>query len=200
MTRRRGRLIVIDGIDQSGKKTQTQLLARKIRTLGYACSIWSFPDYTTALGRQLKKYLDGSNQFDFRTVHLLYAANKWERASAIQDQIDHGRIVIVNRYTPSNLAYGIAHGLSLDWLKKLEGELPKPDIVLILDVPPKVSFRRKERDRDLHEENLTYLTKVRTAYLRLAEKFHWRIVAGVKDQREVQTELWKRVSPLLRRE
>ena len=197
MRHKQGKLIVIDGIDQSGKKTQTQLLARKARSLGYTCSIWSFPDYTTPLGRQLKNYLAGENQFDFHTVHLLYAANKWERASLIQNQIEHGRIVIINRYTPSNLAYGTSHGLMLNWLKSLEDELPRPDVVLILDVPPKVSFGRKRQRRDVHEESLPYLTNVRIAYLHLAKKFHWKIVSGTKDPRAVHIEVWKRVLPIM---
>ena len=197
MRDKRGKLIVIDGIDQSGKKTQTQFLARKIRALGYVCSIWNFPDYATPLGRQLKNYLVGENQFDFHTVHLLYAANKWERASLIQNQIEQRRIVIINRYTPSNLAYGTSHGLRLNWLKSLEDELPRPDIVLILDVPPKVSFRRKRQRRDVHEESLPYLTKVRIAYLRLAKKFHWKIVSGSNDPRAVHIEVWKRVLPIM---
>lgn len=199
MRHKQGKLIVIDGIDQSGKKTQTQLLARKIRTLGYACSIWSFPDYTTPLGRQLRSYLSGQNELDFHAVHLLYAANKWERATQIQDQIERGRMVIINRYTPSNLAYGIAHRLRLDWLESLEDELPKPDIVLILDVPPRISFRRKRKHRDVHEENLSYLSNVRTAYLRIARKFHWKIVLAEKDRRVVHIELWKQVSQILQK-
>lgn len=200
MPRRQGKLVVIDGIDQSGKKTQTKLLARKVRTLGYKCSVWSFPDYTTPLGHQLRSYLTGQNDLDFHAVHLLYAANKWERASQIQDQVNSGRIVIINRYTPSNLAYGIAHGLHLDWLLRLEDELPKPDTVLVLDVPPKVSFGRKKQHRDLHEESPSYLAKVRIAYLRLARKFHWKLIDGRENPREVRTEIWKLVLPTLPRQ
>lgn len=196
MRRKRGKLIVIDGIDQSGKKTQTKLLARRLRASGHQCSIWSFPDYTTPVGHQLRSYLSGKKELDFHTVHLLYAANKWERASLIQSQLKQGRMVIINRYTPSNLAYGVAHGLRLDWLRRLEDELPKPDVVLILDIPPRISFNRKRRHRDVHEENLRYLTKARVAYLQLARRFRWKIVAGSNDQRAVHIEIWKQVSNL----
>jgi len=155
-----GKLVVVDGIDQSGKRTQTQMLARKIQKFGYHTSIWSFPDYTTPLGRQLKLYLAGRTRFDFHAVHLLYAANKWENAASIAREVKLGRVVIINRYTPSNLAYGIAHGLSPNWLELLEKDLPKPDLVLILDVSPKCLIQTKRQLRDVHEENLSYLREV----------------------------------------
>ena len=199
MRSRQGKLIAIEGIDQSGKKTQTRMLAKKVRALGYRVSMWNFPYYGTALGHELRTYLTGRKQFDLRAVHLLYAANKWEVASSIAREIDFGRVVIVNRYTPSNLAYGVAHGLSLGWLEPLEKELPQADLVLILDVSPKASFERKEQLRDVHEENLFYLGKVRRVYLRLAKKYGWKVVDGERDPRAVNLELWRHVLPLMRR-
>jgi len=175
------------------------MLAEKIRALGYRVSIWNFPYYGTGLGRQLKTYLTGRKQFDLRAIHLLYAANKWEMASSIAREIDLGRVVIVNRYTPSNLAYGIAHGLPLKWLQPLENELPEANLVLILDVPPKASFARKERLRDVHEENLVYLARVRRVYLRLARKYGWQVVDGERDPRAVNLVIWSHVLPILRK-
>ena len=108
-----------------------------------------------------------------------------------------GRVVIINRYTPSNLAYGIAHGLSANWLERLEMDLPKPDLVLILNVSPRVSFERKRQLLDVHEENLPYLREVRDAYLRLARKHGWKIIDGECDAGIVSLELWKFVQPIL---
>ena len=197
MRQESGKLVVIDGIDQSGKRTQTQMLARKIQKFGYPTSIWSFPDYATPLGRQLKFYLAGRTRFDFHAVHLLYAANKWEHVVSIARDVKAGRVVVINRYTPSNLAYGIAHGLSPNWLEPLERDLPKPDLVLILNVSPRVSFKRKRQFRDVHEENLSYLCKVRDAYLRLARKHRWKIIDGEREAGIVGLELWKYVQPIL---
>ena len=194
-----GKLIAIDGIDQSGKRTQTRLLAEKIRAFGYDLSIWNFPDYSTPLGRQLRRYLAGRERFDFHAIHLLYAANKWEKASAIAHELDRGCAVLINRYTPSNLAYGISHGLSREWLEPLEKALPKPDLVFILDVSPKASFKRKKELRDLHEGDLSYLRKVRSTYLRLAKRYRWRVVDGERDPRAVGLEIWSYVLPILRK-
>jgi dTMP kinase len=151
------------------------------------------------VGRQIRRYLAGGDNLDFHAVHLLYAANKWEKASEILRNLDRGRTVIINRYTPSNLAYGVAHGLPLKWLASLEQDLPQPDIVIILDVSPKTSFKRKERRRDVHEGNRSYLNKVRSVYRRLARRHRWQILNGQRGSRVVHSDVWNRVSPLLGR-
>jgi dTMP kinase len=197
LLKKRGRLIAIEGIDQAGKRTQAHLLAGEIQKMGLPISVWNFPDYTTQLGRQLKAYLTGKIQLDSHSIHLLYAANKWELAEKLAHRLERGGVVIVNRYSPSNLAYGGAHGLPSAWLNSLEEGLPKPDVVLVLDVTPGTSFTRKTRGRDLHEGDLTYLRKVRGAYLRLARKCGWKVVDGQHDSATVQRSVWSQVYRLL---
>ena len=193
LAKKRGKLIAIEGIDQAGKRTQADLLANEVRGLGLDVTVQNFPDYTTPLGRQLKGYLAGKIQLDLHSVHLLYAANKWELAAELAHRIERGEVVIVNRYSPSNLAYGVAHGLSSAWLNSLEEGLPKPDVVVVLDVTPRTSFMRKTRERDLHEEDLTYLRRVRGAYLRLARKYGWKVVDGQRDSATVRRLIWGQV-------
>jgi dTMP kinase len=190
----RGRLIAIEGIDQSGKRTQSALLARKLSGIGRKASILSFPDYSTPIGRQIRAYLTGKNLFDYHAIHLLYAANKWERVPEISRRISLGHNIIINRYSPSNLAYGVAHGLPLGWLESLEKGLPKPGIVLILDIDPKASLARKRRRRDVHENDLGYLRRVRRAYIRLAPRFGWKIIDGTRQPSHVQHDLWAHVA------
>ncbi len=194
----RGRVIVIEGIDQSGKRTQARLLAKELARRGCRASVWNFPDYATPVGRQLRAYLAGRIRLDYHAVHLLYAANKWERARELAGEISRGRNIIVNRYSPSNLAYGVAHGLPLDWLESLENGLPKPDIVFVLDITPRTSFRRKKRKRDVHEGDLKYLRKVRNAYIRLAGNYGWKVIDAERDPGIVRWELWKGVSRVMR--
>jgi len=190
----RGKLVAIEGIDQAGKKTQSRLLARSLGEEGYRGSIWEFPDYTTPLGRQLKAYLAGKNRLDLRAVHLLYAANRWEVAKELDQKLQNGTNIIVNRYWPSNLAYGIAHGLSADWLSCLDRGLPKPSLVIVLDISPITSLKRKTVGRDVHESDLAYLKKVRAAYVRLARRYNWKLVDGEQDSRTIQTELHAKVT------
>ena len=193
-----GLLIAIEGIDQSGKRTQAALLARRLVTKGYRASVWDFPDYGTPLGKQLRAYLVGRNRFDYHAVHLLYAANRWERVEELNRVIGRGRNIIVNRYSPSNLAYGLAHGLPLEWLRSLENGLPKADVVFVLDVAPQTSFRRKTEKRDVHEDDRQYLKKVRNAYLWLARKYGWKVIDGEKYRDTVHSEVWTMVTRLIR--
>lgn len=194
----RGRLIAIEGIDQSGKRTQALLLAQKLRRRGYPASLWSFPDYSTPLGGQLRDYLAGRSVLNHRAVHLLYAANRWEKAAQLNHDLLRGRNIIVNRYSPSNLAYGAAHGLPLEWLRTLESGLPKAEAVLVLDITPSASFARKSELRDVHEGDRRYLIKVRSIYLRLAKEYGWQVIDGGRDPSIVQSELWALVSHFMR--
>ena len=198
LARARGKLIAIEGIDQAGKKTQTRLLAKVMRRRGWRVSIWEFPNYTTPLGSQLKAYLAGKSPLDLRAAHLLYAANRWEVAEDLEREIRGGVNVIVNRYWPSNLAYGISHGLPADWLSSLDRGLPRPDLVVVLDISPSTSLKRKRAGRDVHEANLAYLKKVRNAYLRLARRYGWRIVDGEQDSKTLQSQLADLVSQSIR--
>lgn len=197
MSKLRGHIITLEGIDQSGKRTQSEMLARRLNKAGWAVGVMNFPDYSTPLGSRLKAYLAGRTKLDHHVVHTLYAANRWERKLDIENQILAGRILILNRYSPSNLAYGVAHGLPLRWLELLEQGLPTPDIVIVLDVPPKTSFGRKKSKRDIHEGDQTYLRKVRRAYLKLAAKRSWIVVRGDRDPRRVNSEIWQHVSKAL---
>jgi dTMP kinase len=198
LRRTRGLLIAIEGIDQSGKRTQSNLLAREFSTRGYRTSVWDFPDYTTPIGRQLRAYLAGKNQLDYHAVHLLYAANKWERSLELNHEIANGRYLIVNRYSPSNLAYGLAHSLPLDWLRSLENGLPKADMVFVLDVTPQTSFKRKTEKRDVHEDDHEYLKKVRNAYLWLAKKYGWKVIDGENYPEIVHSEMCTLVTRSIR--
>jgi len=194
----RGCLIAFEGIDQSGKRTQAIRLARRLIKNGCPASVWDFPDYRTPVGRQLKAYLAGRTQLDYHAVHLLYAANKWEKAQELNRLIVRGHNVIVNRYSPSNLAYGVAHGLPLAWLKSLENGLPKPDLVFVLRIAPRTSFSRKREKRDIHEGDRQYLRKVGNAYVRLARNYGWQIMDGENNPRTVHSEVWKLITRLMR--
>ena len=189
LARFRGKLIAIEGIDQAGKKTQTRLLARGMRRRGWRVSVWEFPNYTTHLGRELKAYLAGKSRLNLHAAHLLYAANRWEVAEEMEREIRGGVNAIVNRYWPSNLAYGISHGLPADWLSCLDRGLPKLDMVIVLDISPRTSLKRKREGRDVHEVDLAYLKKVRNAYLRLARRYGWRVVDGEQDLKTLQSQL-----------
>ncbi len=133
--------IDLEGIDQSGKKTQSHLLVTKLRRHGFKAATLDFPVYSTSAA--------------------------------------------------SNLAYGLAKGLDLEWLASLDSGLPKPERVVVLDVPVGSSFARKGERRDLHESNRALLLRVRRNYLKLANKFHWHVIDGTGPVEIVHSQIWK---------
>jgi len=190
--------VAIEGIDQSGKETQSRLLANRIREEGHSVDVMEFPDYKTRIGLRLREYLHGKTRLDLHAVHLLYAANKWESLYKLNRKIRNVDVLILNRYRASNLAYGVAHGLPIEWLSALERGLPEPDVLLLLDVSPRLSFERKKQDRDVHEKKRAYLLKVRRVYLQLAKRSGWIVINGERDREVVHKAIWRNVSLLLK--
>ncbi|MGQ9781681.1 MAG: dTMP kinase [Nitrososphaeria archaeon] len=191
-------LITVEGIDQSGKRTQSELLTQRLRSQGINSVRISFPNYKTPVGQLIKKILANEIQEPIEVKHLLLSANRWELKSRIEELMQQRYIIIFDRYYPSNWAYGVASNLPLDWLKKLDDGLPLSDLTIVIDVPPTVSFKRKEQDRDLHERDFEYLSKVRKCFIELACKNGWIIIDGDQAIEEVHNSIWKIVSKSLK--
>ena len=185
----RSRLIAIEGIDQAGKKTQTSLLAMSLRREKFTVSILSFPVYATASGRLIQSFLSGRTKPSPQVLHMLYSLNRWEKIEMITGGLKKTDFVLCNRYTPSNLAYGAARGLNVDWLSSLDSGLPPPGAVFVLDVPVQRSFSRKIARRDVNEQDRAFLDKVRRNYRLLARRFGWRLVDGTKPPMEVHEQI-----------
>jgi dTMP kinase len=186
----RGRIIALEGIDQSGKRTQTRLLANELKKKGAKVSTISFPIYKSPSGRQLQRFLEGKQKYPATALHMLYSLNRWENREQVIQLTQNSDFVIADRYYPSNLAYGVSRGLSLDWLQGLDRGLPPASLVLVLDVPVHSSFTRKSRGRDAHERDKQLLTKVRRTYGALAKKFDWKIVDATCSVEEVHEAIW----------
>jgi len=97
-------IIVIEGFDQAGKRTQSELLARALRTKKLKCKIFSFPDYSTPLGKEIKYYLNGKRKFPPQVIHCLLAANRWEKLKEIQDALSKNYILIIFAISPLTLS------------------------------------------------------------------------------------------------
>ena len=184
-------IIVIEGGDQAGKKTQSELLAKALRARRLKTKVFSFPDYSTHIGREIKNYLRGTRKFPPQVIHCLLAANRWEKLPEIKKADSKNSILIMNRYVQSNLVYGLVNGLKLNWLEGLDAGLPKPDLVIVLHVSQKDSFRRKKSMRDKFEKNREFSKKVSKTYLSLAKNKHWKIVDGTDTKEEVHKSIMK---------
>jgi len=181
----RGYIVSLEGIDATGKKTQSRLLSRWLAKNGFKTSEMSFPDYQTAIGRQIRSFLNSKAAYPPQVQHLLFAANRWEKLGQIRSRLAAGEAVVINRYTESNLAYGSANGLDVAWLSGLEEGLPKSDLVVVLDASPKsTSSRRPSSVKDRYEKSTSIQTKAQNAYRELAEGRGWKIIdaAGSVDE------------------
>ena len=162
----RGLLIAFEGLDQSGKQTQAELLRDRLTSDGRSVRLLSFPDYQTAIGGEIGRGLRGEREYTADVMQLLYVANRYEWKGKIVHEKDAGTIVVCDRYLASSIAYGEAQGLDVAWLTEIQKYLPQPDITFLLDIPPDVSARRKTQDRDKYERDLALLGRVRDSYIR----------------------------------
>ena len=186
-------IIAIEGLDQAGKKTQTDMLVKALRRIKIKTATFSFPDYSTVIGKEIKSYLYGKRKFTPEIIHFLYAANRQEKLDEIKKSSSKNSVLIMNRYYHSNLVYGIANGLKEKWLQKLEDGLPKADLVIILDTSQSDSFSRKKSKRDKFEKDKKFSKKISQIYRRLAKKHRWKIVSS-NTKKETHEEIMKIVS------
>ena len=188
----RGKIIVIEGVDKAGKRTQSRLLVESLKLSGRICVFVDFPDYNTPIGIKIRAFLEGKREYSNELKHMLLSANRWERKSQIESMIEKGTIVIINRYYQSNLVYGVSNGLNINSLANLEKGLPKEDIVIVLDVSSTVSTERSaEGDLDSFEKNQKLLLEVNKNYSKLAKQFKWKIINGEKSREQVHQEIMK---------
>jgi len=176
MSQPSGILIVIEGIDAAGKRTQTSILRAWFNSKGLTTRTLSFPAYETTIGKEIRKFLDGTVDYPQQVRAMLYAANRWEKKADLEATLSKTDVTIVDRYSGSNLAYGVSNGLELEWLLHLEEGLPEPDLVLLLDASPAKLIPRRGDRKDSYERNISLQEKARDAYLGLAKRFGWSVV------------------------
>lgn len=234
---KRGKIIVIEGTDSSGKGTQTELLLNKFREEEILCETISFPDYNTPIGRIIGQcYLGKKNlgqklgwegnyswfgdadKADPKVISLLYAADRKAVVPKIEEIINSGKHLIIDRWVESNMGHqgGKAKTLEereeiINYIESLEYDLlklPKPDLTIFLYMPTEVAFElRRKRDRgnknlDGHETNFNHLKNAEKTYLYLSEKYDWIKINCVenkklKTKQEVHKEIYQHIANLI---
>ena len=190
-------IIVIEGGDQAGKLTQSKMLEKALKKRKIKTKLFHFPNYQTPIGKEIRQYLDGKRKFPPQVIHCLLAANRWEKLNQIKAAQEKNSVLIMNRYYQSNLIYGIANGMKPKWLENLDADMPKADLVILLDVSQKESFHRQKTNRDKFEQNKEFLQKISTVYKTIAKKKRWKIIDATKPKQEVHQEILKTFSKKL---
>ena len=192
--KKRGKVIVFEGIDQSGKGTQSKLFVDRLIKEEFAVKYIHFHDVNTPIGQEIQSFLEGKKMYSPLVRQLLFTANRYERLEDLKTMIEENDYIVIDRYIPSGLAYGMVNGIDLEWMINTESLLPQPDLVVLIDIRSEVSKQRKDYEmRDVYERDLVFLEKVRKAYLQLAKQFNWLVINGDNTMNQVSEEIWTKV-------
>lgn len=221
-----GKLIAIEGIDGSGKRTQIELLEKALTAGGHAVYSTGFPQYDSWFGKMVGQFLNGDfgalETVDPHFSALLYAGDRFEAKPRLESALNQGKIVLADRYIGSNLAHQTARAPAadraafVDWIEHLEYSiynLPRETMVLYLRVPPKEAqqlvARKSARSytkvkRDLQEASLRHLQEAAAMYDQLAQRPNWATIQSfdetrdaMRSQKNIAAEILAAVAPVL---
>jgi dTMP kinase len=192
-----GALIAFEGLDQSGKQTQAELLRDRLKQEGRRARLVSFPDYGTSIGEEIARALTGEREYGPDVMQLLYVANRYERKDDLARWLDGGLILVADRYTASSIAYGEAMGLDAAWLAGLQKYLPPAALTIFLDIAPDTAVQRKAVDRDRYERDLAMQGRVRESYRRQAREQNWVVLDGERDKATIAVDVFNAVATRL---
>jgi dTMP kinase len=194
----RGKLIAVEGIDGSGKRTQVDLLTNALRARGHSVYSTGFPQYDSWFGKMVGQFLNGElgplESVDPHFTALLYAGDRFEAKPKLESALSNGQIVLADRYIASNLAHQTARvapekrSAFLNWIEHLEYgiyDLPRESLVLYLRVPPpeaqKLVAQKSARtytsaQKDLLEASLRHLEDAAAMYDSLSRRAYWATI------------------------
>lgn len=184
-----GRLIAIEGLDKAGKETQARLLQKNLLQLGHHAEVLSFPIYDGPLSLEIVRCVENKAVYPATVVQLLFSAQRLFYEPVISGWLRAGHIVIIDRYSDSALAYGMARGLNRKWLEMVEQPMPRPFLRIFLDVPPEVSLHRAVTPQDSFESDRLLLEKVYDIYRTLIAETpnEWAVVDGRQTVTKVES-------------
>jgi dTMP kinase len=192
-----GHIIAFEGLDQSGKQTQAELLRDRLKQDGRKARLVSFPDYGTSIGEELARALQGEREYGADVMQLLYIANRYERKPDLQRWLEGGLILVCDRYLASSIAYGDAQGLDPAWLAEMQKFLPPASLTIMLDIAPATAVQRKSVDRDRYERDLAMQERVRESYRRQATAGGWIVLDGERTKDAIAADVFSAVSSRL---
>lgn len=222
-TKMKGKIIVVEGTDCSGKETQTNLLVEKLTSLNIPVKRFSYPNYVTPTGKIVggpylgKKHIcegwfpEGAPNVDPKIASLYFAADRRYNKHIIKECLDNGINVILDRYFYSNMAHqggkiidAYERYKMYDWLEKLEVEmleLPHADIKVFLHMPYEMAcILKKDRTEkaDQHESDENHLRLAEKAFIEISDKYNFKTIECTDEDRiksieEINEELYEYV-------
>ena len=203
----KGKFIVIDGTDGSGKSTQTKILINRLQKAGHKVTIEDFPQYNKRSSGPVQDYLTGvygtADELGAYIPSMFFAVDRFSASKRIRKNLENGNIIVSNRYVTASMAHQggkiknrEAREKYFKWLADLEYnffKIPKPDLHIILHIPAKISLKLiKKRgpqyyigpkEKDIHEKDSKHLQAAEKIYLEIAKKFKYQVIECYVDAR-----------------
>jgi dTMP kinase len=218
----RGCLIVIEGGDACGKRTQSEALRQRVDDLNVKIpsKLFSFPRYNTPLGQAIIRHLKRKTQLrqastapgwedaydavapeDALVFQCMMVADKYHAAAEVEEHLAAGGHVICDRWWQSAYVYGRSDNLQATWLHEVHRLMPRADLNILIDVPAHSAVNRRPVARDRYEESLSTRENVRRLYLETWDSFRktgggeWIVLDGMGSIDQVHEAIWKLVWP-----
>lgn len=166
---KRGKLILIEGLDRTGKTTQCTLLAKRLK-----CKYYKFPNRDTPIGKIINSYLTQEHaveELSDQSIHLLFSSNRWEAQKCIEAVLLSGENVILDRYVYSGIAYSLAKetkGMDYNWCLSCDRGLLKPDLTIFL--MNSNNFQNQGFGDEIYEKK-EFQEKVRYIFMKLFDEY-----------------------------
>lgn len=223
----KGKIIVIEGTDCSGKETQSKLLEKRLNEANIKCVRFDFPNYSSPTGKIVggaylgkpeispSYFAEGATNVDPYIACLYYAADRKYNIGEIEKYLDRGYCVIIDRYTTSNMAH--QGGKILDkeerfhmyqWIDKLEFwllNLPKPDKTIFLHMPYEYActLKKNRTNLDEHEKSREHLKNAEESYVELSELYNWDTIECIEDNQiksieQINKEILEKLDDILK--
>ena len=186
----RGAFVLFEGADRCGKSTQAMRLVRTLEARGVEAELWRYPDRATAMGKMIDQYLRSKSEMEDGAIHLLFAANRWEKKALMERKLASGVTLVCDRYSYSGCAFTAAkgvEGLDLTWCKAPEVGLPRPDALMYLELSLEDAARRGGFGEERYET-----TEMQRAVKEMFESMRepwWDVIDANRDEEVIEREV-----------
>lgn len=196
------KIIAIEGLDKSGKHSQSKLLTAFLETLGYKVVQSEFHRYDTPTGELVMKWLAKEWDVDQKVIELIMTADKQAQQEWFEQlECDGVDFLILDRYMTSQTVYSVANGINPEWTEELQRYMRSSDAEILIDIPAEESMKRKGKhnngENDRYESDLELLSLVREGFLHYFERPNHFVIDGLQSIENVHLDIVKSLEPFI---
>ncbi|KAH8370574.1 hypothetical protein KR093_004180, partial [Drosophila rubida] len=196
----RGAFVVFEGLDRTGKSSQTRLLYNLLIEKGLKAKLIHFPERSSAIGQVINAYLTNAQELSDEVIHLMFSANRWEHINGIRQELLAGTTFICDRYAYSGASYSVAKGLDFNWCCAPDRGLIKPDAVIYLKASSDEAIAARGNYGDERYENVEFQRKVGAVFDQICaqESSYWHEFDACQAQETLHAQIAAVVDEVLK--